>query len=135
MAYAIAIVVAAILAVIFLAVFLLFRSMARSAQKARDDFARAAPATAQVLQVGHSSSASSYGTVDVELTFEVHPSFGEPYRVRTTWAVDPAAVSKIQPGQTVAVRIHPQDPKKIYSAEAWAQSLELAQEAPDDPDD
>ncbi len=121
--------------VVALVIFLILRSMARSTRQVQDDFDRAMPASATVLHVGQSSSAGSYGTVDVELTLQVDPPMGNPYQVRTTWAVDPAAIAKIQAGQTVAVRIHRDNPQKVYSAESWAQSLELRQDPPDDPND
>lgn len=131
----IALIFAVILAVVALIVVFVFRGMAQSAQKVRDGFARAIPATAKVLRLHESINAESYDTVDVTVTFEVNPPDGAPYKVKTTWSIDPASVAKIQEGETVAIRIDPDDRRKIYSAETWAQSLELMQNNLDDADD
>lgn len=128
-------IVAVIIAVVVLVIVLALRGMARSAQKVRDDFARAIPATAKVVHLGESVNAEDYDTVDVTVTFEINPPTGAPYKVKTTWSVDPASVSKIQEGSMVAIRIDPADRRKIYSAETWAQSLELMQNTLDDADD
>ncbi len=135
MNYFIVLIIAVILAVVALVVILTFRGMYKTAQKARDGFARAIPATAKVIRVSESVNAAGYDTVDINVTFEVVPPSGEPYHVKTTWSVDPASVSKIQKGETVAIRIDPDDRRKIYSAEPWAQSLDLMQNTLDDSDD
>jgi len=110
-----------------------FYRMYLSAQKAREGYAHATPATAKILKVGRSNSAEEYDTVDVHLTFEVFPPSGDSYQVKNTWSIDPAHVSNFQEGTTVAVRISREDPKKIYSDEKWAQSLDLEQDSLDDP--
>lgn len=135
MDYIIVLIFALVLAVVALIVVLAFRGMYRTAQKAREGFGRAIPATAKVVHVGESINAEGYDTVDVAVTFEVVPPSGDPYKVKTTWSVDPASVSKIQKGETVAIRIDRDDRRKIYSAEPWAQSLELMQNSLDDSDD
>jgi hypothetical protein len=128
--------ITAVVVVIFaLVIVFVFRGMARSAQKVRDNYARAIPATAKVLRVGESNNAQDYDTVDVTLTFEVNPPSGAPYHVKTTWSVDPASVAKIQAGNTVAIRIGSDDRRKIYSAEPWAQSLELMQNSIDESEE
>jgi hypothetical protein len=106
-----------------------FYNMYRSAQKARDGYARAKPASARLIKIGHSESSQSYGTVDVHLTFEVHPPQGEPYQVKNIWSVDPVHVAKLQEGMTVKVRISADDRTKLYSDETWAQSLDLEQDS------
>lgn len=124
-----------ILALVALLVVPIFRGMARTARKAHDDFARAIPATAKVLHLHDSLNADGYDTVDVTVTFEVVPPMGKPYPVKTIWSVDPASVSKIQEGNAVSIRIDPDDHRKIYSAEPWAQSLELRQDSLLDSED
>ncbi len=109
---------------------LAFYHMYLDAQKARQAVDRAIPATARVLRVG-ASDASSDG-IDVDLTFEVTPPFGEPYKVKAAWSVEPLAISKLQEGSTLAVKIDAKDPWKIYSAENWAWAIgQLPPEAAD----
>ena len=104
-----------------LAISILFYGMYRNAKKERDAIAQAIPATAKVIHIGHSES--SAGGVDVNLTFEVMPPNGSPYRVKTIWSVEPLSVSKIQEGCIVALKIDAKDPQKLYSAENWAWAL------------
>ncbi len=98
-----------------------FYRMYLDARKTRENIAKGIPATATVLHVG-SSDASSDG-IDVNLTLEVMPPGGAPYKLHTTWSVEPVSVSKIQPGCTVAIKIDAHDPKKVYSAEDWAWAM------------
>ncbi len=103
---------------------LIFYRLYRVAQQGQEAFARAVPATATVLSIGDSSTANGYGGVDVELRLQIMPFGRSPYKVRTVWSVEPAALSKIQPGSTVAIKIDRDHPRKIYSAEEWAESLD-----------
>ncbi len=117
-----------VLAVVVLAVAAAFRGMFRTAQKGRRAYAKALPATARVLKIGDSVGGAAYDNVDVDLSLEVEPPAGAPYKVLTTWSVEPAALSRIRVGSTLAVRIDADHPSKIYSAEIWAQSIDAEQE-------
>jgi len=110
-----------IVAGFFLFVVIAFYQMSRDAKKETDAIARGIPASAKVVHLGHSES--SDGGVDVNVTFEVLPPNGSPYKVKTIWSVEPLSVSKIQEGCTVALKIDANDPQKLYSAEDWAWAL------------
>ncbi len=94
-----------------------------SGLKRRDDFRRATPATARILKVGKSYDSGTYGGYDVDLVLEVLPANAAPYELKTTWSVEPLAVSKLKQGDSLAIRISSKDPQKIYSAVDWAWSF------------
>ena len=89
----------------------------------REAFARSVPGTARVLKVGNSTPSRSYGAIVMDLLIQVQRSGVEPYELSTMWSVDPGSVSRMQPGQTLAIKVDPLDPSRIYSAETWARSL------------
>jgi hypothetical protein len=93
------------------------------ARRNREEFARSVPAVARVLRIGKSTSSSSYRAVVVDLLIQVHRPGVEPYELSTMWSVQHDSVQKVQPGQTFAIKIDPENPSRIYSGEAWAQSL------------
>ncbi len=98
---------------------LAFYRMYLDAKKTREDIDQAIPATAKVLHVG-ASEASSDG-IDIDLTIEVMPPFGAPYKVKATWSVEPVHVARIQEGSVLAIKIDKKNPRKIYSAEEGAE--------------
>ena len=98
-------------------------NMYRTAKKGRDNYAQAVPASAKILKIGKSYTSRNYGTVDVKLTIEVIPPAGPTYELSTTWFVEPASISKLKEGDTYKIKIDPKDPKKVYSAEDWAQAM------------
>jgi hypothetical protein len=100
-----------------------FYGMYRTAKKRRNQVAKALPATARIIKIGHSSSSANYGTVLVHLTFEVMPTNGASYELVTEWFVEPASVSKLEEGKILNIKIDPKNPKTIYSAEAWAKAM------------
>ncbi len=102
----------------FLIVGIAFYGMYRTAKKDRGRIAQAIPATAKVIHVGDSDASS--GGIDIDLTFEVMPPNGAPYKAKTNWSVEPLSVSKVQIGCIVAVKIDVKDPQIIYSAENWS---------------
>jgi hypothetical protein len=55
-----------------------------------------------------------------ELSLEVTPPGGTPYQARTTWLVEVAQMSLLQPGQQLSVKIDQQDAKIIYPNASWA---------------
>ncbi len=111
------------LALAVLIVMIALNALHAGAEKSRESFARAAPAVARVLQVGKSTTSRSYRAVVMELQIQVHAPGAEPYELSTIWAIDHQAVSKVHVGKTLAIKIDPQDPRKIYSNEAWGRSL------------
>jgi len=117
---------------VILLLVIIFYGLYRTAQKGRDEFAKAVPATATILQIGHSHTSRNYGDVLVHLTFEVAPASGRAYELKTEWSIEPAAVSKLKEGLVLNVKIDPKDSKKLYSTETWARAL--GQE-PVDPED
>ena len=94
-----------------------------NARRQREAFARSIPGVARVLKVAHSGPSRSYGAILMDLLIQVHRPGLEPYELSTMWSVEPGAVAKMQPGQTFAIRIDPQDRNRIYSGETWARSL------------
>ena len=100
-----------------------FYMMYRTAKKGRNRVAKAIPATAKIIKIGHSSSSANYGTVLVHLTFEVMPTSGSPYELDTEWSVEPASVSKLVEGKILNIKIDPKNPKTIFSSESWAQAM------------
>ncbi len=98
---------------------LAFYRMYLDAKKTREAIDQAIPATAKVLHVG-ASEASSDG-IDIDLTVEVMPPMGAPYKVKATWSVEPVSVAKVQEGSLLAIKIDKKNPRKIYSAEDWAE--------------
>ncbi len=98
----------------------------RSAKKTNENMAQAVPATATVTRVVDSASGGrNNGGVDIEMVLNVRSPNGSPYETRTSWTVEPAAISKVQEGCSVAVKIDHKDPKRIYPAEEWAEFLDV----------
>jgi hypothetical protein len=116
------------LAVAALIIMIALNALNSSAKASRESFARAAPAVARVLKVGKSTASHSYRGVVIDLLIQVHPRGAEPYELNTMWAIDPDAVSKVQVGKTLDIKIDLQDPTKIYSNEIWARSLGVMKE-------
>jgi hypothetical protein len=93
------------------------------ARRDREAFARAVPGTVRVLKVGNTTPSRSYGAIIMDLLIQVHRSGVAPYELSTIWSVEPGAVSRVQVGQTIAVKIDPLDRNKIYSGETWTHCL------------
>jgi len=102
---------------------IVFYGMYRTAKKGRDQVAKAVPAKARIVKIGHSSTSKNYGDVLVHLTFEVMPANGTPYELATEWAVEPASISKLEEGKILKIKIDPKNPKIIFSSESWARAL------------
>jgi len=96
----------------------------RSAKKTNENIAQVATATVTRL-VDSASGGRNYGGVDIEMVLNVRPPNGLPYETRTSWAVEPAMLSKVQEGCTVVVKIDSKDPKRIYPVEEWAEFLDV----------
>ncbi len=93
------------------------------AQRDRDAYARAVPGTARVLKIGKTTPSKSYGATLMDLLVEVRRNGVEPYELSMIWSVQPGSLSKMQVGETLAVKVDPLDRNKIYSEEQWAHSL------------
>lgn len=94
-----------------------------SARRDREAFQRAVPGVARVLKVGNTTPSRSYGAMIMDLLIQVHRSGVAPYELSTIWSVQPGAESRLQVGQTLAVKIDPLDRNRIYSGETWAHCL------------
>lgn len=111
---------------LFVVVFgLLLFGMYRSAQKDRNAVAEGIPATIRVLKVGQSETSRNYGTVSVNLSFEVVPPNGAVYQLMQVWDVDPASLDKIKEGNSLPIKIDARNPKKVYSVEPGVRSLNV----------
>lgn len=64
--------------------------------------------------------ADATGTVRAELSLLIQPPDGEAYPASSVWRVDIAALSSVQPGQSVSVKIDQLDPQIIYPNVSWA---------------
>jgi hypothetical protein len=71
--------------------------------------------------IGSESGVSSWARYDLSL--QVTPPVGEPYLAHTTWLVEAAQMSMLQPGQELSVKIDQQDPKIVYPNNNWAKYL------------
>lgn len=89
----------------------------------RNRYARAVPASARIIKLGHSIGNGTYGGRIVNITLEVIPTGAAPYEVKSIWCVEPLALQKVKAGDSLAIRIDAKDPKEIYSAEPWAWNL------------
>lgn len=82
---------------------------------------KALAAQATVVQVGQSRNTQGQGAIWVRLCLEVAPPSGAPYQVTVPWEVQPTAISQIQAGKKVSVKIDRENPKIIYPRVNWAE--------------
>ncbi|WP_437809963.1 hypothetical protein [Sorangium sp. So ce1078] len=82
--------------------------------------ANAAVAHATVVQSHTTTTMPGRGAAVIELRLDVMPSNGERYAARTKWEINLSSLPLVQSGQTVTVKIDPQDPATIYPGEGWA---------------
>ena len=71
-----------------------------------------------------SGPVSGAGFAHVEMELEVHLPGSKPYMATTTWLVEAEALSYVETGKEVPVRIDPEDPKYIYPNGPWAKYVE-----------
>ncbi len=88
------------------------------ARQASAVWASAAVISARGGTIGSESGVSNWARY--ELSLEVTPPGGAPYYTRTTWLVEIARMSMLQPGQQLSVKIDQQDPNLIYPNADWA---------------
>jgi hypothetical protein len=105
-----------------------FRFLSQSARGDREAFARSVQGTARVLKLGNSTPSRVYGTVIIDLLIQVQRPGVEPYELSTMWSIQPGSVSKVQPGQVLAVKVDPLDRNRIFSNESWARNLGVRQD-------
>jgi hypothetical protein len=99
-------------------VFLIRAAFKRSAEIERNT-AAATPARATIVNAESWSSEHS-NRLNVKLVLDVQPPAGSVYRTETHWAVDYLAASRLQPGQSVDVRVNPAQPGLVYPGVPWA---------------
>ncbi len=100
-----------------------FNALRERARREREAFDRSVPGLARVLKVANTTPSRSYGAIIVDVLIQVHRPGVAPYELSTMWSVEPGAVSRLQAGQTFAVKIDPLDRNRIYSAETWTHCL------------
>lgn len=74
---------------------------------------------ATVLEV-YNSAAIGLSEVKVDLRLEVQAPNGTSYISDTSWLVELAWLTQVQPGSTLQVRIDQNDPLQIYPGADWA---------------
>ena len=104
-------------------ILVLMRVLSNSARKDREAFARSVPGKALVLKVGNSTLSRSHGAMIMDLLIQVQRAGVQPYELSTMWSVQPGSVPKVRAGQTLAIKVDPLDPQRLFSAEAWANNL------------
>lgn len=62
--------------------------------------------------------------VRVQLELMVETPEGRRYPAKTAWWVDPGYLGMLRPGESVLIRIDPQDAMRIYPNVDWAEPLE-----------
>jgi len=92
-------------------------------------FAQAQMGRATVKQVGQSYHAKSGGGIITDLTLDVLPESGALYQAAVKWRVERSAISKVQAGQSLTVKIDRDDPQRIYPIETWARFIGSADNA------
>lgn len=60
------------------------------------------------------------GKIKMDLNLEVYLKGDGCYEISTSWIVDVSAVSMVQPGETVSVKVDKDDKSKIYPGVNWA---------------
>lgn len=102
---------------------LTLRAGRRAKTEVEAALARATPASASVLRLEQPAGVMRRpraGSVRLLLSLEVVPAAGDAYRADALWQVDIAALTRVQPGQTLAVKIDADERSIIYPAERWA---------------
>ncbi len=98
------------------------RQSAREAhriQHRRQDFEerarRAVWASATIVTLRRSDIAErGQPTARLDLRLQVQPPDGEPYPATTAWLARLDNLPQLQPGQSISVKIDPDDPQRIY---------------------
>jgi len=82
--------------------------------------ARALPAQATIVQAQTIVAIPAQGKAAIALTLDIASPSGERYQARSKWEVDLVSLSRVQAGQSVAVKIDAQDKNWIFPGESWA---------------
>ncbi len=86
----------------------MYREMARTKKL----LATGTPAEATVLEV-RPTGVEVNNEFGMQLTLEVSPPSGSPYKVHVKAYVSPVHMPRVQPNQKVSVKIDPQDPEHV----------------------
>ena len=108
--------------------FLKYRSLAVSksqiaAQKRVEfdnRFAKSAPAMAEIVSVESKFVFPSGGNILTHLVLNVLPPGGTNYVISVDWIVEHIGFDNLKPGGKIAIKIDPEDPKRIYPNVSWA---------------
>ncbi len=66
----------------------------------------------------------SGGRARVGLELEVHTPGSPPYTAKTTWMVEKDALSYLETGKEISLKIDPLEPKYVYPNAPWAKYME-----------
>ena len=78
---------------------------------------------ARVLEMS-SQAAESGSRARVRLTLEIHTPGTPPYTGTTTWLVEREALTYVEVGKEISLKVDPQDLKYIYPNGPWAKYIE-----------
>ena len=98
---------------------LYYKSLAR--KKHDLCFANAQDAQARVLSIDTTMVLRDVrGKLKVAISLEIHMPNAKAYAANTTWEIDITAITHIQPGQIVSVKVATDEKSKIYPNVPWA---------------
>ena len=83
-------------------------------------FAKSAQATAEIVSVESKFVFPSGGNILTHLVLNVLPPGGTNYVVSVDWIVEHIGYDNLKPGGEIAIKIDPEDPKRIYPNVSWA---------------
>ncbi len=82
--------------------------------------AKSAPAMAEIVCVESKFVFPSGGNILTHLVLNVMPPGGTNYVVSVDWIVEHIGYDNLKPGGEIAIKIDPEDPKRIYPNVSWA---------------
>ena len=82
---------------------------------------QARPARARIIEVGTTILAKNDDRISTALRFEVTPEYGQPYKARSSWMIEPAHIPDVHVGKLVPVKIDTNKEKVIFPDVAWAE--------------
>ena len=100
--------------------------LVRSGGRIEKEWARrkaaARPGRARILEASGSpvTGGDSYDP-EVRFVFQVTPTTGATYTVKTSWNVAPIGIPRVQPGLDIDVLIDAVDPNVLFPTEPWAE--------------
>jgi hypothetical protein len=116
-----------LIAIPVISIVLLRTYQAKQIQKAREEWAEIERrieagqlAAATIVSARAQSNREVAGTVVVRVVLRVEQPGGATYTAAVNWDVDSVMDNALKPGQPIAVKIDPEDPKRIYPNVSWA---------------